>query len=178
MKNRNVSDHKGLGNDLPDVLTGRRSLNWLKSAHREQLVLCDQLEEIADSLPANINRQKCMYAAKALGPLIHGLHHYEENVLFPWIEKNMGKRRHMAETLTRLKFEHCEDECFAEELTDALLKLGAGDGNINAEATGYMLRGFFEAVRRHIAFEREFLLDDMLLLDQQADVTDLPPGTA
>ncbi|MCJ8518044.1 hypothetical protein ABID21_001074 [Pseudorhizobium tarimense] len=36
--------------------------------HLEQLALCDELEEIADSLPAKVNRQKCIYAAKALGP--------------------------------------------------------------------------------------------------------------
>ncbi|MNL85495.1 hypothetical protein D3C87_2138230 [compost metagenome] len=42
-------------------------------------------------------------------------------------------------------------------MTDALLKLGSG-ATVNMEATGYMLRGFFEGMRRHIAFEREFLL--------------------
>ena len=28
----------------------------------------------------------------------------------------------------------------------------------NAEAAGYMLRGFFEAMRQHIAFERQFIV--------------------
>src|SRR5690349_8422186 len=40
-------------------------LDWWRQAHEEQLRLCDELEEIADSLPAGINRQKCIYAAKA-----------------------------------------------------------------------------------------------------------------
>jgi hemerythrin-like domain-containing protein len=61
-------------------------------------------------------------------------------------------------TLDRLRFEHCEDECFAEELTEALHALGSGDQKVNIEAVGYMLRGFFEAMRRHIAFESEMLL--------------------
>jgi hemerythrin-like domain-containing protein len=134
-----------------------RPLAWLLGVHREQLSLCDQLEEIADSLPSSVNRQKCIYAAKALGPLIKGAHHYEEHVLFPWLEQSSPGDDSLRETVSRLKFEHCEDECFAEELTDALLRLGSGNP-VNIEATGYMLRGFFETMRRHIAFEREHLL--------------------
>ena len=136
------------------------SLEWLHKAHDEQLALCEELEEIADSLPANINRQKCIYAAKALGPLFKGVHHYEETVLFPYLENKASGSDNINETLERLKFEHCEDECFAEELTDALLRLGSGMA-VNMEAVGYMLRGFFESVRRHIAFEREHLLKDV-----------------
>jgi hypothetical protein len=136
------------------------SLDWWLSAHQEQLHLCAELELIADSLPANVNRQKCIYAAKALGPMIKGLHHYEENVLFPALETR-GLAGDLAKTLARLKFEHFEDECFAEELSERLLLLGAGGGEINMEATGYMLRGFFEAIRRHIAFEREHLIDKL-----------------
>ena len=66
----------------------------------------------------------------------------------------------MAGTIARLKFEHVEDECFAEELTDTLTRLGSGDGSVNAEAAGYMLRGFFESIRRHIAFEQRFMLPE------------------
>jgi hemerythrin-like domain-containing protein len=130
---------------------------WLRHSHGEQLALCSELEEIADSLPSSINRQKCIYAAKALGPLVKAAHHYEETVLFPQLRSSENPPEHLAETLERLKFEHFEDQCFAEELTDALLKLGAGD-TVNMEAVGYMLRGFFEGIRRHIAFEREHLL--------------------
>ena len=133
------------------------NLNWLRRAHQEQLALCQALEEIADSLPADINRQKCIYAAKALGPLIGGFHHYEEQVLFPWIATTSPPHVDVRKTLERLKIEHCEDECFAEELTDALLRLGSGEPS-NMEAVGYMLRGFFEGVRRHIAYEADYLL--------------------
>jgi Uncharacterized conserved protein len=143
-----------------------RSVGWLRRAHAEQLALCSELEDIADSLPANVNRQKCIYAAKALGPLIRGIHHYEETVLFPWLNAEGAASDDLRSTLDRLRFEHFEDECFAEELTDALLKLGAGDA-VNMEAVGYMLRGFFEGMRRHIAFETEHLLkrlpEDVLL---------------
>ena len=149
------ADETRTGNRLLDA--GKRDLAWLGRAHTEQLALCRELEEIADSLPASINRQKCIYAAKALGPLIKGIHHYEETVLFPQLEASPDATDALAPTLERLKFEHCEDECFAEELSDALLKLGSGE-RVNMEAVGYMLRGFFEGIRRHIAFEREHLL--------------------
>ncbi len=137
------------------------SLGWLMAAYQEQLALCQQLEEIADSLPNNINRQQCLFAAKALGPLIQGVHHYEEKVLFPWLETVLTARPELVETLNRLKFEHCEDECFSEELVDTLTRLGANDRTVNIEATGYMLRGFFEGIRRHIAFEKEHLLGQL-----------------
>lgn len=133
------------------------TLRWLNSAYREQLALCDALEEIADSLPGNVNRQKCIYAAKALGPAIRNQHLCEEAVLFPWLAERPGAGEALGDTLMRLKYEHFEDECFAEELTDALFKLGAGH-DVNMEAIGYMLRGFFEGLRRHIAFEQDHLI--------------------
>lgn len=161
-------------NDLPNQTAAAedrfaqapRPLSWLLRAHREHLALCQELEEIADSLPFSVNRQKCIYAAKALGPSIRDIQHYEEAVLFPWLKQRSADPA-FDNTLERLKFEHFEDSCFAEELTDTLLKLGAGV-SVNTEAVGYMLRGYFETVRRHIAFEHDHLLkdvpEDMLVL--------------
>lgn len=137
---------------------GVSAVEWLKTIHGEQLDLCRELEEIADSLPGEVNRQKCIYAAKALGPLTMGAHRFEEDILFPWVERNAKASQDLASTLERLKYEHFEDECFIEELIDALLRLGAADATLNAEATGYMLRGFFVSMRRHIAFEQDHLL--------------------
>ena len=124
-----------------------RSLN---AAYREQLDLCDRLEEIADSLPAQFDRQQCMEAAATLGPMIRNQHRREEQILFPWIALQNGADQPLANTLARLTSEHFEDECFAEELADTLQRLGAGEP-VNTEALGYMLRGFFEGMRRHIA---------------------------
>jgi len=137
---------------------GENPIAALRKAHKEQLLLCDRLEEIADSLPDSVNRQKCIYAARALGPMIRGVHRFEEEVVFPLIAERLKGDTQIEATLNRLRFEHCEDECFAEELIEALHALGAADPDINIEATGYMLRGFFEAMRRHIAFESEHLL--------------------
>ncbi|MFC3072550.1 hemerythrin domain-containing protein [Shinella pollutisoli] len=153
-----MTDYVGIARLLSERPADVASLDWLKRAHNAQLTLCEALEEIADSLPANVNRQKCIYAAKSLIPLINGIHRYEEEMLFPLLEKTPFFRGEMGETIARLKFEHVEDECFAEELTDTLTRLGSGDGTVNAETAGYMLRGFFESIRRHIAFEQQFML--------------------
>lgn len=149
---------------------GENPVTALRKAHREQLMLCDRLEEIADSLPDSVNRQKCLYAARALGPMIRGVHRFEESVVFPMIAARREGDATIKATLERLRFEHCEDECFAEELTEALHALACGADDINVEATGYMLRGFFEAMRRHIAFEIEHLLSKDSL--QAADLGD------
>src|SRR5690606_26280712 len=92
------------------------------------------------------------------GPMIRTIHHYEETVLFPRIRQRSGSSD-QDETLSRLRYEHLEDEGYAEELTEALFKLGS-NGPVNVEAVGYMLRGFFEGMRRHIAFEQSQLLKD------------------
>lgn len=127
-------------------------------AHDDQLSLCGMLEEIADSLPDHVDRQKCMLAAREIWPLLRGVHSFEEKVVFPALADRLSHVAGLDETIARLKSEHAEDECYAEELTDTLLLLGAGDKGVNFDAVGYMLRGFFDSLRRHVAFEREHIL--------------------
>lgn len=133
------------------------AVDAVTKGHRVLLDFCDQLEKIADSLPDQINRQKCLYAARALCPLIRRIDKFEEDFLFPQIKSKMPDDATTPLTLSRLRFDHCEDECFAEELAEVLQNLGEGRSDINMEATGYMLRGFFEALRRHIVYENEIL---------------------
>ncbi|MDP3525097.1 MAG: hemerythrin domain-containing protein [Hoeflea sp.] len=157
---------------------GENPIAALRKAHREQLLLCDRLEEIADSLPDSVNRQKCLYAARALGPMVRGVHRFEEEVVFPMVAARLEGDDKIQATLNRLRFEHCEDECFAEELTEALHALASAANDINVEATGYMLRGFFEAMRRHLAFEDEYLLSkEALVASDPSSNNDDPPHT-
>jgi hypothetical protein len=131
-------------------------LDGLSACHRDLLDLCDRLEEIADSLPRP-DRQLCLHAARAIQPLIARAHDIEEAVLFPALETEAVPLADMGDTLERLRLEHCEDECFAEEVQDELMALGRGDDRLVLEATGYMLRGFFESLRRHVGQERMLL---------------------
>ena len=63
----------------------------MKRAHGEKLRMCDALEEIADSLPDQVDRLKCIGVASALLPLLRSVHRYEEEVLFPAYEAAAGR---------------------------------------------------------------------------------------
>ncbi|GGA44249.1 hemerythrin domain-containing protein [Pelagibacterium lentulum] len=132
--------------------------DFLLASHRDQLALCASLEAIADSLPAQIDRPACINAARALSPVISHAHTLEEDVVFPAIARRWPQLSGLTRTIERLKFEHLEDICFSEELYDALMTYGRGEDRPAPEAFGYMLRGFFEGLRRHIAFEQEVIV--------------------
>ena len=57
----------------------------------------------------------------------------------------------------RLKAEHREDMSYGEEVAEALLMVGTQRPVPGAEALGFMLRGFFGALRRHVAFEGDYV---------------------
>lgn len=136
----------------------------MKRAHLEKLQLCEALERIADTLP-KVDRLKCLSTANAIVPLLRNIHQYEETVIFPAYEAALtGSDANLAST-RRLRAEHVEDECFAGEVTEILLAIGHGETVENAEAVGFMLRGFFESLRRHIAFEREHVLPMIGVID-------------
>lgn len=146
-----------------------RSIAWWKETHRLQLALCDDLETIADSLPGSIVNQDCLLAAKALGRLIRDVHAYEEEVLFPALRQHYSTSSDFTAAVDRLTFEHLADECYADDITEKLVYVGSGGRDVNMEALGYMLRGFFEALRRHIAFERDHFLSAVESLQTAAE---------
>lgn len=156
------------------VPSGKKSIAWWKEAHRLQLALCDDLEAIADSLPSNIANQDCLFAAKSLGRLIRDVHAYEEETLFPALGQAFATSSEFTIAVDRLTFEHLADECYADDIAEKLLYVGTGGRDVNMEALGYMLRGFFEALRRHIAYERDHFssaiegLQSLLDFDQES----------
>lgn len=130
----------------------------MERAHDGQLELCRALEAIADSLPGKVDRQRCILAARALWPQVRGVHSFEENIVFPRLERILANADGISHTLERLRHQHRQDEGEAEELTDLLFRLGAGDKGVDMEAASAMLRGFLESMRSHIAFEREHVV--------------------
>ncbi|TPN00024.1 hemerythrin domain-containing protein [Mesorhizobium sp. B2-3-3] len=126
--------------------------------HDQKLRLCDELEAIADGLPAKVDRLKCLLVANELVPLLRTSHAYEEEYIFPAFARDSGQGASRAASVRRLKAEHVEDECSAQDLTDTLLAIGHGGAIANPEALGFMLRGFFDNMRRHVALEREHVL--------------------
>ncbi len=136
---------------MPDPL---HSPADMRRAHVQKLALCHMLEGIADDLPSRVDRLQCLAVAADLLPLLRECHRFEEEVVFPVFVRRTGEE----DTVARLKLEHLEDQSAAADLSEALLAHGHGGPIANPEAFGYMLRAFFEALRRHIAFERDHLL--------------------
>lgn len=133
---------------------GERLEAALRESFAQQLALCDVLEEIADSLPNALSHQRCLRAAQVIGPLLRSAHQAEEATLFPRILAAHPDGRTVVE---QLRLEHLEDECFAEEVQYELQLLGCRQPLLAPEATGYMLRGFFECLRRHVRHEHELM---------------------
>lgn len=156
---------------------GSKSIAWWKEAHRLQLALCDDLESIADSLPSGIVNQDCLLAAKSLGRLIRDVHAYEEETLFPALARVFPASGEFASAVDRLTFEHLADECYADDIAEKLLHVGTGGRDVNMEALGYMLRGFFEALRRHIAYERDHFSSAVEMLQTAAEWRAPPAAT-
>jgi len=130
----------------------------IADAHRRKLDICDRIEAIADALPS-VDPVLCLQVANELVPLLREAHRYEEEEVFPIFEKSGGIAvTARLESVRRLKAEHVEDECAAQDLTEVLMEIGHGGLIANPEALGFMLRAFFDTLRRHIAFEREHVV--------------------
>jgi hemerythrin-like domain-containing protein len=133
-------------------------LTLAEAHHAGKLRLCDQLEAIADSLPDSVDPQICLAAARSIQNLVTQAHKFEESSLWPVLRLLRSDDERLEASLERLRYEHWEDESYAEELVLVLTDWGMCAGTRDAEATGYMLRGFFEGLRRHVAFEREHVV--------------------
>ena len=145
-------------------------LEMISLEHREHLELCDRLEEIADSLPNSVDVQACTCAALALRHRV-GVHHaVEEEALFPLLTARAGDDAGFMRTLQRLQDEHLTDEGYCDEVLELLTSLSKGNQPENAEAAGYLLRGLFECMRRHIAFEEDHLLPKAREVLEESDL--------
>ena len=125
----------------------------LRLAFDNQIELCDELEHLADALP-DLDPQQCLHVARAIRPLIVQAHQVEEALLFPQLVARLVEGRALVESI---RIDHLEDEYFADEVADHLRLLGSGHAGFEPEATGYMLRAFFEGIRRRIRHERALL---------------------
>ncbi|MEP0521295.1 MAG: hemerythrin domain-containing protein [Hyphomicrobiales bacterium] len=139
------------------TLSYAQIMTTLSRHFQSQLGLCAALEDIADSLPHDVNKHKCMLAAQSIPSIVKTAHEFEEKFLYPSLKLGQSKPVSLPLNIERLRAEHCEDESFGDEVADALQELAEGQLK-NVDKLSYMLRGFFEGMRRHIAFEQEHLL--------------------
>jgi hemerythrin-like domain-containing protein len=126
----------------------------LERSYRQLLELCDRLEAIADWLP-RIDTGLCLELADTIEPMVQDVHDLEETVLFPILARS--GRRELGQIVTRLRQEHLADFGTAGEVSDALRALANGRPTLPTEATGYLLRSFFDGMRRHVNGELELL---------------------
>jgi Hemerythrin HHE cation binding domain len=125
-------------------------------ATKEQF--CDQLEAIADLLPDNVDVRDCLLAAQKILPMVIRAHVFEEHVVYPMLLEIVPDTADITAWLERLKYEHMGDEDFAGDLCLALRDFATNRSGAKAVSLSWMLRGFFEGLRRHVAFERSNLL--------------------
>ncbi|MCR9256781.1 MAG: hemerythrin domain-containing protein [Alphaproteobacteria bacterium] len=130
----------------------------IRQDHIRQLEICADLESIADSLPHDVDKTLCERLS-ALLPVSLKLHHKdEERALLPILRQIPQIAETVKTVQDRLEEEHTTDEDFADELAAALADVADLGWPENPEMLGYMLRGYFESHRRHIAWEEAVLL--------------------
>lgn len=140
----------------PDRILNNQELTTLKQNHQDLLALCHDLEALADSLPFDVNERLCHDLSDSVVPLLARTQAFEEQLLFPDLDREAGSC-FSAMMVERLKSEHRCDRLAAEEISLTLKALLRGHCGLTFETIGYMLRGFFECVRRHVASERALI---------------------
>lgn len=135
-----------------------QSLTEFRQHHRAKMRLCDALEDFADCLPNQVDVQNCQALSRCVLPTIRNAQMMEETQLFPQLMQAYPADRRLQASLDRLRQEHLEDDSFADEIACLLHDCGQTGRPSNAESAGYMLRGFFASIRRHVAFENECLI--------------------
>ncbi|MCB9992905.1 MAG: hemerythrin domain-containing protein [Hyphomicrobiaceae bacterium] len=134
-----------------------KTLSDFEKASIEQSVLCDDLERIADALPDDVDRGLALRVAEKISIVLDRAHDLEENEVFPILEARAHESALVQTALNRFRNEHQQDACFAEEVREALIEFATGTRAMAPDALGYMLRGFFVSLRRHISVEREMV---------------------
>jgi len=137
------------------MIVPHHRLDALEQTYGELLALCDGLETVADSLPHAATARLCLSLAASLEPLVARTHDQEEQSLFPLLEAS--QRTQWGPTLARLRAEHLADHSAATEVSEALHDLAAGHSTLSPDAMGYLLRSFFESMRRHVQSEQELV---------------------
>lgn len=152
-----MGSHSALDKDAP-----QDPIAILENEQEEYLKLCMALEEIADTLPGNVDFAKAEAAAILLRDGFACHISSQQDFLFPLLRqrtKDAEEAKAVEVLLTQLEYEHAIDQGLAVEVTEALNELIENRSTVNPEMVGYLLRCFFEGYRRHSAWEKHVLFD-------------------
>jgi hemerythrin-like domain-containing protein len=133
-------------------------IKQIEGEQAHMMVLCDMLETIADEISDNMKPSTVVMAARSLRHELPRLHRHEEQLLFPLLAKRALPEDDIEEILDGFRQENAMDEGYAEEVLTILDRLALGQGLENLEMAGYLLRGFFESLRRHLRWENIVIL--------------------
>ncbi|MGV8854225.1 MAG: hemerythrin domain-containing protein [Devosia sp.] len=136
------------------MILPNRPLEALQQSYGELLALCDGLEAVADSLP-QVSARICLTLAARVEPLVARTQDLEEAALFPLLEASHNPQ--LGRTLARLRAEHLADHGAATEVSEALHDQATDHAALSPDAMGYLLRSFFESMRRHVHSEQELI---------------------
>lgn len=133
-------------------------LEIIEEEHALQLELCELLENIADGLPGKFEPAFAVIAISILKGSVKAHTKFEEDALFPLLKERLSPGDAVIQALACLSQEHERDEDIADELVEALKDALQSGVPQNPETLGYILRGYFESQRRHIAWEDSVVL--------------------
>jgi hemerythrin-like domain-containing protein len=141
------------GNDAHTGLELEELLACIEKEHEEERNLCDMLERIADNLLEPLDTEMARTGIVTLRRCLKRHVVLEEKYLYPVLTKHLCPDDLAENLLEHIRCEHTTDESLAHDTADQL-ELALERGRVeNPEMLGYMLRGFFECRRRHIAWE-------------------------
>jgi ABC-type transporter Mla subunit MlaD len=116
---------------------------------------CDALEAIADGLPDRVAPGQCERALRDVAAAVRQMHACENDLLMPLLVD--AHRSELHRIAGDLEQAHLIDDESLAEVDEVLTALAAGQPILSTDATGYLLRAFFEGLRRHIGRERDLL---------------------
>lgn len=134
-----------------------QAIRKFETNHGRILTVCEELEGLADGLPALPTNGSHLRLARRMGALLRDVHAEEEREILPVFASALGEEA-VRDSVATLTEEHRTDEAFADEVCEVLMEWIAGERHHDAATLGYMLRGLFDNLRRHTARERDQLI--------------------
>lgn len=125
----------------------------------KQRAICQGLEQVADSLPLDVDPSLCMRLARGMLPALRSAHEYKEAHFYDLARRMLSDLGNVDAILERQRSEYVDNEMLAEEVAEELSQWGICAEHKSPEAMGYMLRGLFVALTRHLDFERVVLIE-------------------
>lgn len=142
-----------------DKLT--RSEGSIAVEHQMVRDLCVELESIADRLPHLPRPGEVAAIAASLRAGVPAHCRHEEAEFRYYMARRKNPPRELVVAVERLASEHSDNEPLGHELADALEAALFSGPDTNTNALGYLIRLYFETMRRHLMWE-EFVIKCLL----------------